>query len=153
VKTLQRTTTQEGCMAKYILEIYSWKFVLLIHTSLEFSRKIESFCKLTKLLRMSRVTYGVATIKRLLKNIGFFCKRALYKRLYSAGNFCACHELNCTVKTLQRTTTHCNKEGCFVAMNIFCHASFFVAMSCSARVVVRCSVSLQQRRMLCCNEL
>jgi len=28
--------------------------------------------------------YGVATISRLPKNIGFFCKRALYKRRYSA---------------------------------------------------------------------
>jgi len=28
--------------------------------------------------------YGVATISRLLKIIGLFCKRALYKRLYSA---------------------------------------------------------------------
>jgi len=27
--------------------------------------------------------YGVATISRLLKIIGLFCKRALYKRLYS----------------------------------------------------------------------
>jgi len=30
------------------------------------------------------VSYGVATIIRLLKNIGLFCKRALSKRLYSA---------------------------------------------------------------------
>jgi len=30
------------------------------------------------------VTYGVATISRLLKMIGLFYKRALYKRLYSA---------------------------------------------------------------------
>ena len=28
--------------------------------------------------------YGVATISRLLKIIGLFCKRALSKRLYSA---------------------------------------------------------------------
>ena len=28
--------------------------------------------------------YEVATIRRLLKLIGLFCKRALYKRLYSA---------------------------------------------------------------------
>jgi len=28
--------------------------------------------------------YGVPTISRLLKIIGLFCKRALYKRLYSA---------------------------------------------------------------------
>jgi len=30
------------------------------------------------------VRYGVATISRLLKMIGLFCKRALYKRSYSA---------------------------------------------------------------------
>jgi len=30
------------------------------------------------------VLYGVATISRLLKMIGLFCKRALQKRLYSA---------------------------------------------------------------------
>ena len=28
--------------------------------------------------------YGVATISRLLKMIGLFCKRALHRRLYSA---------------------------------------------------------------------
>jgi len=28
--------------------------------------------------------YGVATISRLLQMLGLFCKRALYKRLYSA---------------------------------------------------------------------
>ena len=28
--------------------------------------------------------YGVSTIRRLLKMIGLFCKRALQKRLYSA---------------------------------------------------------------------
>jgi len=32
--------------------------------------------------------YGVATISRLLKIIGFFCKRALYKRRYSAKETC-----------------------------------------------------------------
>ena len=31
-----------------------------------------------------RRSYGVATISRLLKIIGLFCKRALYKRLYFA---------------------------------------------------------------------
>jgi len=30
------------------------------------------------------IDYGVATISRLIKIIGFFCKRDLYKRLYSA---------------------------------------------------------------------
>jgi len=30
------------------------------------------------------VTYGVATVSRLLQIISFFCNRALYKRLYSA---------------------------------------------------------------------
>ena len=29
-------------------------------------------------------SYGVATMTTLLKIIGLFCKRALYKRLYSA---------------------------------------------------------------------
>ena len=29
-------------------------------------------------------TYGVASTSRLLQNIGHFCKRALYKRRYSA---------------------------------------------------------------------
>jgi len=32
--------------------------------------------------------YGVATISRLLKIIGLFCKRALQKRLYSAKETC-----------------------------------------------------------------
>ena len=34
--------------------------------------------------RAARHTYGVATISRLLKITGLFCKRALQKRLYSA---------------------------------------------------------------------
>jgi len=33
---------------------------------------------------LSCVTYGVATISRLLKSIGLLCKRALSKRRYSA---------------------------------------------------------------------
>jgi len=33
---------------------------------------------------MSESCYGVATMSRLLKDIGLFCKRALWKRLYSA---------------------------------------------------------------------
>jgi len=32
----------------------------------------------------SKESYGVATISRLLKTIGLFCKRALQKRLHSA---------------------------------------------------------------------
>jgi len=32
--------------------------------------------------------YGVATISRLLKSIGLFCKRALSKRRYSAKETC-----------------------------------------------------------------
>jgi len=32
--------------------------------------------------------YGVATISRLLKVIGLFCKRALEKRLHSAKETC-----------------------------------------------------------------
>jgi len=36
--------------------------------------------------------YGVATISRLLKSIGLFCKRALWKRLYSAKETCNCKE-------------------------------------------------------------
>ena len=33
-------------------------------------------------------SYGVATMSRLLKSIGLFCKRALEKRLYSAEETC-----------------------------------------------------------------
>jgi len=36
------------------------------------------------------LTYGVASISRLLKIIGIFCKRALHKRLYSAKETVAC---------------------------------------------------------------
>ena len=35
------------------------------------------------------VEYGVATISRLLKIIGLFCKRALFKRLYPAKQTCS----------------------------------------------------------------
>jgi len=54
---------------------------------------------------LTHTPYGVATISRLLKIIGHFCKRALQKRRYSAKetyNFkeptnrsrsiCACHQ-------------------------------------------------------------
>jgi len=34
--------------------------------------------------RRTGIAYGVATISRLLRSVRFFCKRALYKRLYSA---------------------------------------------------------------------
>jgi len=36
------------------------------------------------ILAMARIEYRVATISKLLKIIGLFCKRALYKRQYSA---------------------------------------------------------------------
>jgi len=36
-------------------------------------------------LMLLRIFYEVATISRLLKMIGLFCKRALLKRLYSAA--------------------------------------------------------------------
>jgi len=41
--------------------------------------------------------YGVATISRILKIIGLFCKRALQKRLYSAKETYNCKEpTNCS---------------------------------------------------------
>ena len=39
-------------------------------------------------LVFGRSCYGVATISRLLQNIGLFCKRALQKRRYSANETC-----------------------------------------------------------------
>jgi len=39
-------------------------------------------------LVFGRSCYGVATISRLLQNIGLFCKRALQKRGYSANETC-----------------------------------------------------------------
>ena len=41
-------------------------------------------CVLVYSARRVKWRYGVATISRLLKNISFFCKRALLKRGYSA---------------------------------------------------------------------
>ena len=38
----------------------------------------------TARLTAAHAAYGVTTISRLLKITGVFCKRALYKRLYSA---------------------------------------------------------------------
>jgi len=38
----------------------------------------------TRILRCDPVYYGVATMGRLLKIIGLFCKRAIYKKLHSA---------------------------------------------------------------------
>ena len=37
--------------------------------------------------RLAHFTYGVATISRLLKDIGLFCERALLKSLYSAKKY------------------------------------------------------------------
>jgi len=63
-------------------------------------------------------TYGVATISRLLKIIGLFCKRALYKRLYFAKETYNFKEttnrghpiLECMYryKLYQYAVTHCN---------------------------------------------
>jgi len=49
-------------------------------------QKIFFCCFLFTLQRcmINRAQYGVATISRLLKIVGLFCKRALQKRLYSA---------------------------------------------------------------------
>jgi len=44
---------------------------------------IVMYCKICLVL-----PYGVATISRLLKITGLFCKRALYKRRYSAKETC-----------------------------------------------------------------
>ena len=53
-------------------EILLWKFWVLEIAFEEVNRNHE------------KSQYGVATISRLLEIIGLFCKRALYKRLYSA---------------------------------------------------------------------
>jgi len=52
-------------------------------TWLSFLKRIDAhICDMT--LFFGKTRYGVAAISRLLKIIGFFCKRALWKRLYSA---------------------------------------------------------------------
>jgi len=45
---------------------------------------LDLLCTMTAKLNFWKIHYGVATISRLLKIIGLFCKRALEKRLYSA---------------------------------------------------------------------
>jgi len=53
--------------------------------SSDFSRYSSDNLKKVKTnLTCCSLDYGVATISRLLKITGLFCKRALYKRLYSA---------------------------------------------------------------------
>ena len=48
--------------------------------------------------------YGVATISKLLKIIGLFCKRALYKRRYSENETCNSKEpTNCSHPIYEKT--------------------------------------------------
>jgi len=51
-----------------------------------------SIFKLLYLSTLNLLSYGVATISRLLKILGLFCKRALQKRLYSAKETCSFKE-------------------------------------------------------------
>jgi len=60
----------------YAYTMYTHMYILFIYTKKQ-QYKHAFICR-------GIHDYGVATISRLLKIIGLFCTRALYKRLYSA---------------------------------------------------------------------
>ena len=69
------------CHAQCIRAIVSHKFK---HSAAHAARAQRVLMRITDRNPQDLSTYGVATISRLLKMIGLFCKRALKKRRYSA---------------------------------------------------------------------
>jgi len=87
--------------------------------------------------------YGVATIGRLLKIIGLFCKRALQKRLYSAKETYNCKEpTNCSHPMPYSAAVCCNALQCVAVSVLQCVAVCCSPHSVLQRVVVCCSVLL-----------
>jgi len=60
------------------------RMTFLIHACDMIHSHTRSFAHATRPIHARDMTYGVATISRLPKMIGLFCKRGLYKRRYSA---------------------------------------------------------------------
>jgi len=60
----------------------SWRATQSIYT--EYNMYSADFATSKSAVYVLYHKYGVATISRLLKTLGLFCKRALYTRLYSA---------------------------------------------------------------------
>ena len=52
------------------------------------ARQTGTYIQIQRTLLCHVYTYGVATISRLLKTIGLFCKRTPYKRQYSSKETC-----------------------------------------------------------------
>ena len=86
-------------------------------------------------------SYGVATISRLLKMIGLFCKRALQKRLrFSKETYNFKEPTNRSHPILT--------VPCFTTQGV-CSNIHFVAVCCCLFVAVCCSV----RVVVCCRAL
>jgi len=74
------------------------------------------------------VYYGVATISRLLKIIGLFCKRALWKRRYSAKETYHFKEPSNHSHVLLLTASNFQKSALLVSylVNAYCYCIYYV---------------------------
>ena len=71
-------TDYESCL-------YIWLHLTRMHDSIYGCNWLDLCVRVTRLTTLHMAArYGVATMSRLLKKIGLFCKRALQKRRYSA---------------------------------------------------------------------
>jgi len=80
--------------------VVTWQAIFAMHHSMyslfikrqvsfsQFYLSSDTFVVTWRAISVSTTRYGVATISRLLKIIGLFCKRALRKSLYSAKETC-----------------------------------------------------------------
>ena len=70
---------------------FAWRFSFAYNARTHFAWHDSFLCAMTHLsgsFSKKPNTYGVATLSRIDKMIGLFCKRALYKRRYSAKETC-----------------------------------------------------------------
>jgi len=78
-------TKSEADMNVYTFTFYFYTVILEFTCTHSRQPQISKMCTYTRYLYVFGLyAYGVATISRLLKIIGLFCKRALYKRRYFA---------------------------------------------------------------------
>ena len=113
--------------------------------------------------RRRSMQYGMSTIRRLLKMMGFFCKRALWKRLYSAEETYNCEEAThrsppiavccivvcCSVLELQCVAGRV-KYSRYIVTNYMCLSCLWIAHNSHELYVSFMSMSCtQQSRTIC----
>jgi len=105
-------------------------------------------------------TYGVALTRRLLKIIGLFCKRALWKKLYSAKETYDFKEPTnrshpICVNVVHSRMCKCHCIHIYMAIeNVMCYNCCFHAtnQSCDARTATHCN-TLQHTVWIDCSRL